>query len=237
MKASVNKKNNTVEYGLELNNDDFLEVEIDIDFDFETRYIKPPKTKEISEFNLKYSEAKKLAQNIKLNKKSRYFVLINGSFIFGDFIEALILSNKLTVEELTISTLSLSENNVDSLNGLMNEKCVNKLNLIISDYFYSHERFNLTPYIYKMLDIGNRFQLAVAGTHTKICLIKTYCGKKIIIHGSANLRSSSNIEQIVVEENESLWDFNNDYMNKIIDKYKTINKGVRGKKLWTAINK
>ena len=70
---------------------------------------------------------------------------------------------------------------------------------------------------------------------SKICIFETECGQKIVIHGSANLRSSSNIEQFVIEESEMIYDFNFDYMSKIVEVYKTINKPIRGGKLWDVI--
>lgn len=138
---------------------------------------------------------------------------------------------------MTISTLSLNENNVDSLANLCNGGFVDELNLIVSDYFFAHERQNLIPYLYQELDKENRFQLAVAGSHCKLCLIETHCGLHIVMHGSANLRSSSNIEQLVVEENAELYAFNDEYQDAIIRHYKTINKSqpLRGNSLWQAV--
>lgn len=227
---------------------DFTNMDFDADFDigdfsgaidlntnFKTRYVKPPKSKEIAEHNLAYGNAEKLAKSIKKLKDHRYFVVVNGSFIFGDFIEAFITLNNLHVKKMTISTLSLSENNVDSLANLLNGEFVDQLNLIVSDYFYSHERSNLVPYMYRELDKGNKFQLAAASTHCKLCIFETYCGHYVVIHGSANLRSSSNIEQFVIEESKELYDFNAAYQNRIINKFKTIKKSIRGNELWQAV--
>jgi hypothetical protein len=214
---------------------DFSDFKIDLGQSFKSRYIKPPLTKEISEVNLKYSDAKKLADSIDLKKNERIFCIINGSFIFGDFIEALVVKNNWHIKSMTISTLSMSENNVDSLANLINGGFVNELNLIVSDYFYSHERSNIIPYIYQELDKENKLQLAVAGTHCKVCIFETYNNGFVVIHGSANLRSSQNIEQFVVEESETLYRFNKEYQDSIIKKFKTINKAIRGKELWHQV--
>jgi hypothetical protein len=227
----------TADFEFDFNMDDFSDVEFDLDTAFETRYIKPPKTKDIPENQLKYANAEKLAKEINLQQGERAFAVLNGSFYFGDFIEAFIVEKKDKVQELTISTLSMNENNVDSLANLLNWGCVEKLNLIVSDYFFSHERHNLIPYIYKKLDIDSRFQLAVAGTHCKIAQWETRSGKYYIIHGSANLRTSGNIEQIMIEESESLYKFNYDYQQRIIEKYKTIDHSVRNNELWETITK
>ena len=193
-----------------------------------TRYKEPKHTKEVNESHLKYSEAEKLANDLHIEKGSRYFVFITGNFYFGDFIEALIVKNNYIVEELTISTLSMNYNNVDSLAILLEGNYVDKLNLIVSHYFFGHERHEhgMINYIYDNLDIDNKFQLVVCRSHTKINLLKLYNGMRIIIHGSSNLRSSGNVEQIVIEENEELFDFIYDYEKNDIKRYNLINKGV-----------
>lgn len=223
-----------------------LKIEIDlknfeVDFNskvsttFDTRYIKPKYTPDLKESQIKYKKAQDLSDNIEVAPGNRYFVIVDGKFIFGDLIEAIIVDRNLLVEEMLISTLSISENNIDSLANLINGDFVQKLSLIVSDYFFSHERNNLIDYAYKELDIDDKFQLAVAASHCKLCLIKSG-DLKIVIHGSANLRSSSNIEQFVIEVNNELYDFLYSYQNRIVEHYKTINKSIRYKKLWHLVN-
>ena len=212
-----------------------LDMDDDLDFSFETeqkRFINPGK-KKITSKPVKYRNALQLAKQIgDIEKEDRFFIFLDGTFVFGDFIEAWIIQNQYNVLEMTISTLSMSENNVDSLGNLLHGDYVQKLNIIVSDYFFAHERRLLVPYMYQELDIDNKFQLAVARVHTKICLPETECGKKILIHGSANLRTSGNVEQIVIECDEDLFEFNDQWHQEIIEKYKTINKSVGGKELW-----
>lgn len=202
---------------------------------FESRYVRPPKSPDIPERRMKYDLAIDLAKDILPEKGCRYFVVLNGRFIAGDFIEAFVTEHNLHVKKMTISTLSMSENNVDSLKNLFVGGFVDNLDLIVSDYFFSHERRNLIPYIYQELDFEDRFQLAVAGTHCKLCLMETYDGRFFVMHGSANLRSSSNIEHICIEENKDLFEFNLEYQDKIVEIYKTIKKGVRYETLWNAV--
>jgi hypothetical protein len=190
----------------------------------ESRYIKPRLKKEISERRLKYKYAEDLAKDIEISEDARYFVILNGSFIFGDFIEALLVEKNYHVKNMHISTLSLSQNNVDSIRNLIVGNYVDNVNLLVSAYFYSHERKSLVEYIYEKCDIDNKFQLSVARVHTKIVLIETYCGKKIVMHGSANLRTSGNVEQMCIEVNDELYDFNIEVFADMVESYKTINK-------------
>lgn len=212
--------NDSFDFNMELDMGDF-----DIDFDFgsmEPRYMKPRLEPEIEQEFLQYLKAKELAKDIDISENSRHFYFLSGSFYFGDFIEALIVEKNYHVKNLTISTLSLNDNNVDSMANLLNGDYVDQLNLIVSHYFYSHERHNLIPYLFKELDKDDKFQIAVCRSHCKIVLLELYSGEKIVIHGSANLRSSGNEEQMKIEENKEMYDFAYDYQMEKMKKYYVI---------------
>lgn len=213
----------------------FAGLEIDLLAAEPARYIKPPRTRQIPEQYLRYADAVALARDIDVQPLAPVYCVVAGSFIFGDFIEALITEKGWRAKELLISTLAMSENNVDSLGNLLLGGHVDSIDLIVSDWFFAHERRNLIPYLYEELDQGNRFQLAVAGSHCKVCIFETYCGRHIVIHGSANLRSSGCMEQFMIEDNPALYAMNWEVQTRILDTYKTINKAVRHKRLWQAV--
>ncbi|RTZ02213.1 hypothetical protein EKM02_03780 [Flavobacterium sp. RSP49] len=186
------------------------------------RYIKCPtsKTKIIN-----YENVEQLSRDIQIFKNERYFCIIDGDFIFGDFIETFLVCRNMKAKELTISTSSMSQHNVDSLYSLLEEGFIEKLNLIVSDRFFTYERDNLIEYIYETLDVEKKFQLSVCNNQSKIVLIQSddNGGRKYLIQGSANLNSSNCIEQFSIEENEELFDFNKIVFDEIIEKFKTIN--------------
>lgn len=217
-----------VDFGnIEMNDFDLDGFDIEESF-FENRYVKP-KFNAINPRNIKYDNAERMAIEIDIDSKGqRVDAIVSGNFIFGDFIEAYITAHNLSVEKMVISTLSMSQDNADSLALLLDNGFVKSLDLIVSAYFFSFERHALIPYIYKALDKDNRFNLAVCGVHTKTCQFKTSDGKYIVIHGSANLRSSGNIEQFTIEENEQLYGFYDKIFKEMIDNYATINKPIRG---------
>lgn len=203
----------------------------------DTRYLTP-RVRPTAEKYILYDNAEDLAKNIEVTPGSRHHAIVSGNFIFGDFIEAFMTTRNVQATEMTVATLSLSQDNVDSFYHLMRTHHIEHLNLVISSYFYGNERHALIPYIYNSLDsLGDgRFQMAVAGTHTKTVHFKTLGGKHIIIHGSANLRSSGNIEQFCIEESKELYDFYEEVYSSIIEKYKTINQELRCSSLWETIS-
>lgn len=205
---------------------------------FENRYIKP-NLGALRSHRVIFDNAVELAKNIKLDHGLRYDCVISGNFIFGDFIEALLTEHNIRADCMTIATLSMSQENVDSLANLLHGGYVGNLNLILSAYFFANERHALIPYIYEHLDTAeNTFQLSVVRSHCKIAQFITAGGRKIVMHGSANLRSSANIEQFTIEENPELYDFyEQSIFSVIIENYSTINKKVHYAKLWEQLSR
>lgn len=181
-----------------------------------------------------FENAEEFADQISLDPNVRTFAWISGSFIFGDIVEALVTRRRVGIKRLYIATLSLSQENIDSLKNVMllMGDDLEKLVLVVSGYQYSHEKFNLVPYMYEELDDGtDRVQIAFGGYHAKIIAIETVYGNTLTIHGSANLRSSNSIEQIMVEQNRDLFDFNAGIMDGIAARFGTINHKAEKHKL------
>jgi hypothetical protein len=196
-----------------------------------TRYQRPKA--------VKYELAQELAQKIgKLQTGEHVNAIVSGDFIAGDFIEAYLFENDLIADEIIISTLSMSSQNVDSLKTVQEYKLseTGRIGLIISDYFFAHERKDGIEDIVKHLGDGP-FTLAVAGIHTKITLIRTTCGMNLVIGGSANLRSSMNIEQITLDNCPIQYAFHRKWMANILNTYQASHKLLRRNQLWQLVQK
>ena len=203
--------------------------------DKKCRVHKPKKHRSFKKVLYKY--AREFAQDYALDiaQGVPVFAFLSGRFIFGDFLEALIVDNNIKVKNLTISTLSISQENIDSLHNLLVGNYIDNLDLILPDVFYAYNRGHNMDYLYKQLDIDNKFQCGIASFHTKIILMETESGKKIVMHGSANLKSSDSVEQMEIKTDPELYDFCYNIHHEIITKYGTINKSLRGLKLWGEI--
>lgn len=220
----------------EFNSADFLaaddsELEFDIaDFSLsdtpaptESRYIKPKFSSKPIVVDYKNAEA--LAREVKLFPGEQIHGLVRGDFIFGDFIEALLIEKGVFAKNAYISTLSLSQNNVDSFRGLMDHGLIENLTLMVSNYFYSHEKHQIVRYMLGELDRDDKFQCLVCRNHTKIALLEI-SNIKLIITGSSNLRSSRCIEQFTIQESPELFAFYKQFFDDHADSA-IINKGAK----------
>lgn len=225
---------NELDFSFDLNIDDFSDISFDLGDTINSRYIKPPKTNKSEKF-VKLKKATEFVDTFDLEKDCRIHAIVDGQFVFMDLLLEIVIKQKLAIKKLSISTLSLSFDNIETLQALLESGYVDQLDIVVSDYFYSHERHSLIKNMYHYLDIDDRFQLAVASTHTKIMTFETENGEFYTIHGSANLRSSSNLEQICIEESKDLYYFYTQIHDSIIEKYYTIDKSLRRKSLWQAV--
>lgn len=206
--------------------------------ELETRYIRQPLRNKLRAEQVKYENAGRLARDIGiLHPGERVDALIAGSFIMGDFIMAYLVENKLRADYMLVSTLSLSERNILAFAKLFEHGYIGQLDMMLSTYFFANEYHGLVRYLYRELDKDNRFQLAVSDIHTKITMFHVPDVGKFVIHGSANLRSSQNVEQICIENNPELYDFYTDAFTKVIDVHKTIRKPIRGAAAWDIMTR
>lgn len=199
----------------------------------ECRYVRPV-LRPVPRRTVKYEKAAALARDLgMLRQGERVDCICSGKFIMGDFIEAYMVEHNLHTERLLISTLSYNENNVDSLFNLLDGGYVDRIDLVVSAYFFAHERNQLIRYAYKTLDDERgRFQLAVCNVHTKTYQFRTDEGLSIIMQGSGNMRACANFENMIIEENAQVFDFYQDFFDGIIREYSTIQKGKRFSRKW-----
>ncbi len=197
------------------------------------RYVRPV-CHPVPRRTVKYEKAVTLAHDLGLlSKGDRVDAIISGKFIMGDFIEAYMVEHNIHTKRLLISTLSYNENNVDSLLNLLDGGYVDTLDIVVSPYFFAHERNTLIRYTYEQLDNEqNRLQLAVAPVHTKTYQFITDDGRHLIFHGSANMRANANFENMIFEESEEVYRFYDDFYSEILREYPTIIKERKFSRDW-----
>jgi len=186
---------------------------------------------------VKYERAADLAAALPdLEEGDALFAVVSGNFIFGDLLESLMVEKNYYAEEMAVATLSLGKDNVDSLHNLQAGDYLGRLSLVVSDFWYAHERRpgGGVPYIEKTLNHPN-FSFAAAGIHTKVTLIRTACDRHLVLHGSANLRSSRNVEQFVIENNRNLYEFNHRWISHLVATFSATKKSQRGDNLWQQV--
>jgi hypothetical protein len=170
-----------------------------------------------------YRNAEKIISDIDFHPKGQhFFCFLAGEFVYGDFIEALFEKTQFKTDELIISTLSLSSVNIQSLKNLLEGGYVKKLTLVLSAYFYANERQKLI----KDLSVLPNTRIFIAYVHVKMVLFKTDEGHNYVMSGSANLRSSQNIEQLDIIDSKEMYDYSANFIKNAV-KYHKVRLGVK----------
>lgn len=148
------------------------------------------------------------------NKEEFCFFLMSGNCEFVDYIYEFIKYIGQKPLNITMTTLSLNERTFKCLETI---ECQNKINILVSSYFLSTDTKGILP---KMLKDGglDNYEVGFYRNHTKMVLIE-FKNQKFVFTGSANLRSSATIEQFCIFNSDELYDFNYEWVSRLINQY------------------
>src|SRR6185369_15584345 len=92
---------------------------------------------------------------------------------------------------LRIATLSFSKRNVKELAGLIDSGAVRQVDLLTSDYQRQHDQDYMVLAL-EELSVKRGQRVAAARSHCKLITMALEDGRRYVIEGSANLRTSRN---------------------------------------------
>ncbi len=93
--------------------------------------------------------------------------------------------------------------------------------VLLSRWFCSNKNYqDWTRKIIEREKLIPGLSIGFADSHTKICLIKTKCGKHIVFEGSGNLSANDKIEQYLIEDNKESYLFHRGWILDEIKNWK-----------------
>lgn len=137
--------------------------------------------------------------------------IVRGDFVLGEIIPV-ILRNK-PADCVAIATLGMSEANAKMLAGLRDRGMIRELRLVVSHYFASVDADSTFARVSEILGAPPE----VTRNHAKVILISQQ-PNYFAIAGSANLRSSDNIEQFAIWNDPEVFNFHLTWMDELIKK-------------------
>lgn len=133
--------------------------------------------------------------------------VVRGDFVFCDIIPIFLES---PAKKVAIATLGLSLNNAKLLQGLLETGKIEELSVIVSHYFSRVDKDSTFAEVSSIL----KGAIHVARCHAKIILIDAQ-PNAYVLAGSANLRSSDNIEQFSAWNDKELLDWHFSWMEEL----------------------
>lgn len=115
---------------------------------------------------------------------------------------------------LRIATLSFNDRNTTEMVELLRSGKVQRLTLLCSEFFRDNNREEFARAQEDVAKFPGRWTLAAARNHAKVvCIDGQY---KMVIEGSANLRTNGNCEQIALIRDDSLHDWHAGWIDDMV---------------------
>lgn len=173
---------------------------------------KPLKGRRLKRRNSMLREASKILPCLPDAGEASH-VLMQGQYDLMVLLAAIIDSGG-SCQILRIATLSFNDRNVTEMVELLRTGKVSRLQLLCSEYFRDA---SAAEYARAGEDFGKfpgRATLAAARCHAKVILIDT--PHKMVIEGSANLRTNANCEQLAIIRDDALHDWHAGWMDEMV---------------------
>jgi hypothetical protein len=116
---------------------------------------------------------------------------------------------------LRIATLSLSKRNALELGALLDAKTVRSLDVLTSDFQRKHDPEILAEALAE-LSVKRGQRVAAARSHCKIVTLALDDGRRYVLEGSANLRTSRNMEQFALSRDPALFGFYDGWLSEMV---------------------
>ena len=124
------------------------------------------------------------------------------------------LASPATIAYLGIATLGFSRQNLDELLAEIDSGKIGKVDFLFSVYFKSNERESCERLAHELTTRGHRVVAML--THAKILLMELTDGRAYVVESSANLRSCSSIEQMVMMHDADLLRFHRTWFDELM---------------------
>jgi hypothetical protein len=118
---------------------------------------------------------------------------------------------------LRVATLSLSRRNVQEMAALYDDGWVQRLDLLTSDFFRRHDDAIFAELVQEVTGRGQR--VAAARSHCKIVTIALEDVRRYVLHGSPNLRTNKNLEQVCLSRDAGLHAFYDAWLSDMVARH------------------
>lgn len=156
--------------------------------------------------------ARAVLDHLPVGADDRTHCVLRGDFVLCDLIPA-ILAVRGAGGHVRIATLGMSIANADSLAQLVEHGRVAALTIVVSQYFQQIDKATTFREVEGRL--AGVARLVITRSHAKVILLPTARGDHYSIEGSANLRSSDHLEQMLILNDQATHDFHAAWIDQL----------------------
>jgi hypothetical protein len=142
--------------------------------------------------------------------------LMTGRYDLTILLTVLIERQPVPFDHLRIGTLSLKQRNLYELFRLIDAGKVGRLTLLVSDFFKEHHKDVCKALVGELAGRSPLHRFASARSHAKVVCMDFGPGGKMVLEGSANLRTNSNREQFCLLHHAGLHDWHAGWLDELV---------------------
>jgi hypothetical protein len=139
--------------------------------------------------------------------------IMTGRYDLTVLLTVLIERQPMPCDNLRIGTLSLKTRNLYELFRLIDAGKVGRLTLLVSDFFKEHHMDVCKALVSELAGRSPLHRFASARSHAKVVCMDFGPGGKMVLEGSANLRTNSNREQFCLLHHAELHDWHAEWID------------------------
>jgi hypothetical protein len=147
--------------------------------------------------------------------------LMTGRYDLMVLIVAILEKVGSPVDALRIATLSFNNRNTAEILHLIDTGVVKRLSLLCSEFFRDHNRPEYLGLEQGFAERAGPLKVAAVRSHAKVVCMQFKGGQKLVLEGSANLRTNSNREQFALIGDAALHDWHAAWIDDMVDHGKT----------------
>ncbi len=140
------------------------------------------------------------------------YLIMTGRFHGFDILTAMLdmVGEGVWCESLWIATLGFNRSQTDTLAELIDAGRIERLTFLVS-HMFTEKNVGEFQYLEQALtDRGQ--QIANSRNHAKLMLLQLSDNRFIVAHGSLNLRKCNSFEQLVITQDENVFEFFRDFI-------------------------
>ena len=121
------------------------------------------------------------------------------------------------IDAMRIGTLSFNAANLKELLALLDSKAVGTMTLLCSSFFRDHNKDLWQETVSEFRERGQ--SAAAARSHAKVVTLALADGQRLVLEGSANLRSNGNCEQLTLLHDSTIHDFHAEWVDGLVTRH------------------
>jgi hypothetical protein len=165
-----------------------------------------------------FREAKELLPYLPKAEGEATHAIMSGRYDLMVLLAAILEFFVSGCQSLRIATLSFNDRNTLEMAGLLRSCKVGTLTLLCSSFFKAHNQAEYAAARREAAGFPGRWRLAAARNHCKIVLAD-FGKRRLVLEGSANLRTNGNLEQLLIVQDAELFAWHAAWIDELVSKH------------------